>query len=137
MNLNKITSVKHDGFGGYQFVTVGGTNWTTPSDPKNKEYRLVQRWIAAGNTPTQSDEDAMSLGDYKKRAKIKQRQLGKSMFIDYRDELDTSDANALTYKTSMKNYFISDVKTSINAAVDRAGVDAAVALVDWDSVVIP
>jgi len=137
MNIDRIASAKLDGSGGYIIVLVGGQKMTSPNDPKNAEYRFVQRWIAAGNTPEPSDEDSMSLADYKTRAKDNQKQKGKQLFVNYKDEIDTSDADASTYKTNLNNYFISNVKAPIDAAVDKAGVDAAVNAVDWSSVVVP
>ena len=133
----QIQSAKLDEVGGYTVVTTKGKTLFIPNEPLNKEYRKVQEWIVQGNTPTPSDEDTMTLANYKERAETLEKQKGKQMFIDYGNELDTSEADAATYKSSMKAYLISNVKDPINAAVDRAGVDAAVALVDWDSVVIP
>jgi|ETN02SMinimDraft_2_1059926.scaffolds.fasta_scaffold07461_3 hypothetical protein len=134
MNINRIQSVQFDDISGYIITPVGGGGKIgVPDDARNKEYRLVQRWIAAGNTVDPSDEDSMSLADYKARARHNQKLNGKMKRQD--NEFDTTDSEA--YKINLKAYFVSNVKTPINAAVDRAGVDAAVALVDWDSVVIP
>jgi|TARA_B100002003_G_C13986167_1_gene476718 hypothetical protein len=78
---------------------------------------------------------ALSLADYKTEAKKSEKAKGKKLFVNYRDELDTSNADASTYKTNLKNYFISDVKAPINAASTKAEVDTAVAVIDWSSVV--
>jgi len=78
---------------------------------------------------------ALSLADYKTEAKKSEKEKGKKLFVNYRDELDTSNADASTYKTNLKNYFISDVRAPINAASTKADVDTAVAVIDWSSVV--
>ena len=133
----QIQSAKLDEVGGYEVTYTNGLKNFVPNQPKNRDFRKVQEWIGQGNSATPSDEDTMTLANYKERAETLEKQKGKQMFIDYVNELDTSEADAATYKSSMKAYLISNVKDPINAAVDRAGVDAAVALVDWDSVVIP
>ena len=133
----QIQSAKLDEVGGYTVVTTKGKTLFIPNEPLNKEYRKVQEWIVQGNTPTPSDEDTMTLANYKERAETLEKQKGKQMFIDYGNELDTSEADAATYKSSMKAYLISNVKDPINAAVNRAEVDAAKAAVDWGSVITP
>ncbi len=133
----QIQSAKLDEVGGYTVVTTKGKTLFIPNEPLNKEYRKVQEWIVQGNTPTPSDEDTMTLANYKERAETLEKQKGKQMFIDYVNELDTSEADAATYKSSMKAYLISNVKDPINAAINRAEVDAAKAAVDWGSVITP
>ena len=133
----QIQSAKLDEVGGYTVVTTKGKTLFIPNEPLNKEYRKVQEWIVQGNTPTPSDEDTMTLANYKERAETLEKQKGKQMFIDYGNELDTSEADAATYKSSMKAYLISNVKDPINAAINRAEVDAAKAAVDWGSVITP
>tara|TARA_Y100000294_G_C8361628_1_gene259002 strand:- start:108 stop:548 length:441 start_codon:yes stop_codon:yes gene_type:complete len=82
-------------------------------------------------------EPAGWLLEYKENAKEQEKTKAKKLFENYRNEIDTSDANASTYKTNLNNYFISNVKTPIDPAVDKAGVVAAVNAVDWSSVIVP
>tara|TARA_R100001530_G_scaffold129077_1_gene99135 strand:+ start:492 stop:932 length:441 start_codon:yes stop_codon:yes gene_type:complete len=82
-------------------------------------------------------EPVHGLPHYKGEVERLQKLTNKRLFINYRDDIDNSDANISTYKTNLKNYFISDVKVPINAAANKAEVDAAVAAIDWSSVVIP
>tara|TARA_Y100000310_G_scaffold126526_1_gene125375 strand:+ start:489 stop:929 length:441 start_codon:yes stop_codon:yes gene_type:complete len=82
-------------------------------------------------------ENPTWLAEYQEEQKLNQKKKTKRLFKDYREEIDTSDANASTYKTNLKNYFISNVKTPIETATDKAGVDAAVGAVDFNSVTQP
>ena len=77
------------------------------------------------------------LPHYKKAKKVNEKRKAKKLFVDYRDEIDTSNANASTYKASLKDYYINNVKTPVNAASDKTGVDTAIAAIDWSTVVIP
>jgi len=103
------------------------------------QYNLLN----AGQTASESggiitvSEPAGWLANYKAKNKDEQKQIGIALFKDYRDNIGNSDADIATYKTSLKSCFISDVKAPINAAANKAEVDAAVAAIDWPSVVIP
>jgi len=82
-------------------------------------------------------DETTELAAYKTEAKRLQKRISKGLFIEYRDDIGNSDADIATYKTSLKSYFISDVKAPINAASTKTEVDTAVAAIDWSSVVIP
>ena len=77
------------------------------------------------------------LSYYKTVVKNEEKGKAKLLFIEYRDEIDPSDEDASAYKTSLNNYFISNLKMPIDAAVNKAGVDAAANAVDWPSVIVP
>ncbi len=108
-------------------------------------HDLQYRQAPDGNDILYSNTDDMlpeietlhDLSYYKTYVKNEEKRKAKLLFREYKDEIDTSDADASTYKTNLNNYFISNVKTPIDAAVDKAGVDAAVAAIDWSSVIVP
>lgn len=39
----------------YHCVLPDSTTMEVPKDPRNKHYKLIQAWIAKGNTPTNGD----------------------------------------------------------------------------------
>jgi len=75
----------------------------------------------------------LSLVKYKTKHKNAQKIIGKKVHANFKDDF-ASAAEIETHRSNMKAYFIAKVRTPINAAVDKAGVDAAVALIDWESV---
>ena len=77
------------------------------------------------------------LAKYKADAKANEKENAKKLFKEYRDDIGSTDGNISTYKTSLKDYFISDIQTPVNAAADKAAVDVAVAAIDWSTVVVP
>mgnify|MGYP001215472832 FL=1 len=104
----------------------------------NQHEQVSDGWSASVSVGVVTvTEPAGWLLEYKENAKEHEKKQAKRLFENYRNEIDTSDADASTYKTNLNNYFISNVKTPIDAAVDKAGVDAAVNAVDWSSVVVP
>jgi len=74
---------------------------------------------------------------YKYHAKGKQKKIAMHLHQRYEKDLGNSDVDISTYRNNLRSYYISDVKTPINAAANKAEVDAAVAAIDWSSAVIP
>lgn len=52
-----IESVQDDG-SAWQVDLAGGETCIVPKDPRNKYHRMLQRWEAAGNVPTQGEGSA-------------------------------------------------------------------------------
>jgi hypothetical protein len=60
MNLEDIEKVEVDvsmGREAYRVTTVDGLNMTVPSNPSNKDYPVVQEWLAK-NTKVSSKKGA-------------------------------------------------------------------------------
>ena len=82
-------------------------------------------------------EPAGWLQEYKDKAKENEKKQAKRLLENYRNEIDTSDADASAYKTNLNNYFTNNIKTPVDAAVDKDGVVATVSAVDWSNVIVP
>ena len=52
INGQVVESAQDDG-SEWHVDFVGGGSCSVPKDPRNKYHRMLQRWEAAGNTPTQ------------------------------------------------------------------------------------
>tara|TARA_B100000315_G_scaffold235042_1_gene249573 strand:+ start:122 stop:562 length:441 start_codon:yes stop_codon:yes gene_type:complete len=122
-----------------EIKTIKEKNGVTVFSITDNQYeQLTDGWSASVSFGIVTvTEPAGWLLEYKDKAKEQEKKQAKRLFENYRDEIDTSDANASTYKTNLNNYFMSNVKTPIDAAVDKTGVVAAVNAVDWSSVVVP
>tara|TARA_Y100000310_G_C20468048_1_gene708628 strand:+ start:315 stop:755 length:441 start_codon:yes stop_codon:yes gene_type:complete len=122
-----------------EIKTIKEKNGVTVFSITSNQYDLLQAKQTASETGgvVTVTEPSGWLNDYKKKHKGEQKQIGIELFKDYRNDIGNSDANVSTYKTSLKDYFISDIQTPINTASDKVGVDTAIAAVDWSSVVVP
>lgn len=49
-NIENIQSVFFTEFGNYTLVLTSGTTFSVPICSGNREYEMIQEWIAAGNT---------------------------------------------------------------------------------------